>query len=95
CEKIFYDKEKVFRKRLLPAHTFDPIEIVIRDFIIPNEAVEREEIIITDKNISIIDDLSLADFDIAFEDVEIPTGDNISDEDMQLAVNSFLSSMKD
>ncbi|EEN5929012.1 TraM recognition domain-containing protein [Salmonella enterica] len=95
CEKIFYDKEKVFRKRLLPAHAFDPIEIVIRDFIIPNEAVEREEIIITDKNISIIDDLSLADFDIAFEDVEIPTGDNISDEDMQLAVNSFLSSMKD
>ncbi|WP_459446888.1 type IV secretory system conjugative DNA transfer family protein [Erwinia amylovora] len=100
CEKIFYDKEKLFRKRLLPKHVFDPIEIKINSVTKPHIDIEgesevvKEEMIITDKNISVLDTLSLDDFDMAFDDIEIPKGD-LDAEQMKMAVDSFLSSMND
>lgn len=111
ANKAVYFKDSAFKRRLLPPVEVPAIEIVVpasrpvgkkkpktQETIVKNAAgqtvtiTERE---ITPDDVSKLDKLSLTDYNVDFENVEIPKGDPISDADMSNAFSSFLQTIAD
>ncbi|MHB1099704.1 MAG: type IV secretory system conjugative DNA transfer family protein [Burkholderiales bacterium] len=108
CAKIRYFKDPVFKKRLMPPVRMNPIVVVPhKNQWVPKKQVEQEdgpyEIIagqkvrmvdVTAEHLKNMDEFSLKDFNGRFDEVVLPAGDPPSVEEMDTAVNSFLSSLE-
>lgn len=109
CEKVFYYKERVFKKRIL-----EPAYIPQINYVRPTSPVKQlssnqtateekdnESVIkyvdreIAPEDIKTIDKLSLTDYNINFDNIEVPKGEPITDEEMKEVFGSFLNTIAD
>lgn len=110
CEKVFYYKEKVFKKRLLPPHVQSVAEYTPPAARVakPKPKPAKEEVTEVDgqlvkyvdreivaDDIETIDKLSLTDYNIDFEKIELPENEPATDEEMQELFGSFINSIAD
>ncbi len=111
ASKISYWKDKAFKRRLLPAAVVPAIEVKMPEpSKMPKKKKKKEKetvkgpdgqlITITEKEITAddvgkLDKLSLTDYNVDFDSVEVPRGQPISDDDMKHAFSSFLQTIED
>lgn len=107
CDKVVYHKERVFRvryheelgffrkRRLPPANVPKLGRPTIQALKKPEKKVVETVRDITPSDVENLDKLSLADFNIKFEDIDVPKGPPVSEEEMKAAVGSFLDTMMD
>ena len=109
CDKVFYYKERVFKKRLLPpvvqaqiTYTPPAAKVAKPKSKVKDEVVEVDGQLmkfvdreIEAKDIETIDKLSLTDYNIDFENIVVPLDDPISDEEMKEVFGSFINSIAD
>ncbi|QKZ07832.1 type IV secretory system conjugative DNA transfer family protein [Pseudomonas eucalypticola] len=110
CEKVFYYKEKVFKKRLLPPYVQPQAEYTPPPPRVakPKPKPKADEVTevngqlvkfvdreIEVKDIDNLDKLSLTDYNIDFAKIEIPDNEPATDEEMKELFSSFVNSIAD
>lgn len=105
CGKIRYFKDSTFKARLMPPATAKKIQYSLPPPLVKKKGavqatgnsvidllkpIDPKEV--TPEDLEIIDALKLSDFKGNFDEVVIPEGEPITDEEMKVAVDSFLAS---